>query len=58
MKICTLCHKEKPESDFSWKNKNNNKLHSHCKICQNTLIYDYEHNKDYYKKMPQNKIKK
>ena len=48
MKICTKCKKQKEESEFAWKLKAKNKLQSHCKECQNTLVYDYKNYKAYY----------
>lgn len=33
MKVCTVCGKFKPETDYYFKNKYANKLHSQCKVC-------------------------
>lgn len=33
-KICSKCKKELPITEFRWRNKAQNKLHSQCKICE------------------------
>jgi hypothetical protein len=42
-KICTKCNIEKNISDFSWRNKKLNRLHSKCKLC--VADYDGKHYK-------------
>ena len=45
-KQCTICEKEKPIENFSWKNKAQNKRASECKVCHKKMrrLY-YEKNK-------------
>lgn len=37
MKICTKCKLEKPETEFFFKSKAKNILHSHCKECKREM---------------------
>lgn len=37
MKICTKCKNEKPESEFFFKSKSKNILHSQCKECKREI---------------------
>jgi hypothetical protein len=42
LKQCSLCKKEKPLSEFPWKNKNKGIKHRRCKPCNR------EYNRNYY----------
>lgn len=39
MKYCTGCELEKPETDFSFKNKGTGKRHTRCKSCADDIVF-------------------
>lgn len=46
-KICTKCGKEKPLSDFNWRDKNKGTLRSECKECHTLYMKQkYQEKKD------------
>ena len=48
--ICGTCQQDKPDTDFSWKNKKLNKRNTKCKCCQNDYAQQhYQNNKEKYK---------
>jgi hypothetical protein len=49
MKICSYCNKEKLETEFYFRNKQKQELHSHCKVCyaQKRKSYGKEHYQKY-----------
>lgn len=51
MRRCTICLKEQPLEEFSWRNKSKGILHKRCQECQRSYgKKHYQRNKAYYKK--------
>ncbi len=47
--ICCKCSQDKPEEDFSWKNKAIGKRQNTCKVCHSDYVRShYNANKDVY----------
>jgi acetylornithine/succinyldiaminopimelate/putrescine aminotransferase len=47
VKKCSKCKKEKELSDYFWRDKSKNKLHSQCKDCYKACRHSQEHYKKY-----------
>jgi hypothetical protein len=66
MKKCSRCKQQKDEKEFSFQNKNQNKLMSACKECQNKKQRDFrkqnpkiskQRDKDAYQRQKERKVK-